>query len=224
MQEFIGEEDLETFEGWLRYQAIDAAALTPEQLKTWQLHFEDSRKRRETSPKVGLMKLKPPIPGEHRYAVAVPDGAKLWLTLWVRRSPKPEFFVMVPQGDRDWDVHSSYHLDGKLHMKSYGRKVLSPQERQPLTGVFRGTQSIGSFAGHAPKGVGAICDPAAFSGVVEVPPGVLGPRHGMVTVDLVEPGCEPTEYPFFRVVTKQVFREALPWVIIMAGYTDPGTI
>ncbi len=33
-----------------------------------------------------------PIVGEHRYAVAVREGTDLWLTLWVRRSPKGEFF------------------------------------------------------------------------------------------------------------------------------------
>ena len=32
MQEFISEDDLDTFEGWLRYQAIDAATLMPGEL------------------------------------------------------------------------------------------------------------------------------------------------------------------------------------------------
>jgi hypothetical protein len=54
-----------------------------------------------------------------------------------------------------------------------------------LTGVFRGSEHLGVYCGHAPKSVGAICDPMAFSRVVEVAPGVLGLRHGGVTVDLV---------------------------------------
>ena len=37
------------------------------------------------------------------------------------------------------------------------------------------------YAGHG-KGSGAICDPSAFTGVVEVPPGILGPKHGGVTM------------------------------------------
>src|SRR2546427_12928631 len=98
---------------------------------------------------------------------------------WVRRSRKGEFFVMVPRGDRDWDVHTSYHLDGTLHMKSHDRKVLSFQ-RQPLTGIFRGTEHLGADGGFGPKSVGAICDPSAFSGIVEVAPGVLGPRDGRI--------------------------------------------
>lgn len=213
-QEFISEDDLKTFEGWLRYQAVDPATLTPEQLTTWREMFEDARRRSAASPKVGLMKLQP-VTGEHRYAVAVQEGSDLWLTLWVRRSRKGEFFVMRPIGDREWDPHTSYHLDGTRHMKSYGRVDLSPQKRQPLTGVFRGIEDLGSYYGYSPKGVGAICDPAAFSGVVKVAPGVLGPRDGGVTVHLMEPGHELTEQlPWTKTVIRQVFRDAVPWVVI----------
>jgi hypothetical protein len=43
----------------------------------------------------------------------------------------------------------------------------SPQRRQPLSGVFRGTEHLGAHGGHdGPKRVGAVCDPTAFSGVV----------------------------------------------------------
>lgn len=216
MQEFITEDDLQTFEGWLRYQAVDAATTAPEELARWQRYFEDARQRTATSPKVGLMKLQP-VPGEHRYAVAVEEGSYVWLTLWVRRSRKGEFFVMLPRGDRDWDPHTSYHLDGTLHMKSYDRKVLSSVKRQPLTGTFRGSEDLGVYAGYGPKSVGAICDPTAFSGVVKVVPGVLGPRHGEVKVDLVGPDHEPTQFHWTQIVTRQVFRETLPWVVITVG-------
>ena len=205
MQEFISEDDLKTFEGWLKYQAVDAAATAPEELARWRGLFEDARARTATSPKVGLMKLQP-VPGEHRYAVAVREGSDLWLTLWVRRSRKGEFFIMLPRGDRDWDQHTSYHLDGTLHMKRYDREVLEPQRRQPLTGTFRGGEHLGAYFGHGPKSVGAICDPKAFSGVVEIAPGVLGPRDGGVTVDLVEPRSGPTASPWTQIVSRQVFR------------------
>lgn len=42
----------------------------------------------------------------------------------------------------------------------------------------------------------------------------------MVAVDLVEPGHEPTEYPFFKIVTRQFFREALPWIVITVGFFE----
>ncbi len=65
----------------------------------WRENFDKGREYSLANPKVGLMKL-PQVPGEHRYAVAVREGSDLWLTLWVRRSRKGEFFVMLPRADR----------------------------------------------------------------------------------------------------------------------------
>jgi hypothetical protein len=209
--EFISEDEQSSFEEWLRSQGVDAATLTPEDLENWRSLFDEARERSAATPKVGLMKLRPLVPGEHRYAVAVRDGSDLWLTLWVKRSPKPEFFVFIPRGDRGWDPHASYHLDGTLHQKSFDQKFVS-QKRQPLTGAFRGTAHLGAYMGHDPKGVGAICDLTAFSGVVEVAPGVLGPRRGSVIVDLVQPGCQPM--PCNNVIQHEVFRDSLPQVVI----------
>jgi hypothetical protein len=173
MREFISEDDLSRFEGWLKSQAIDAATAKPEELENWRSLFDEVRESATAIPKVGLMKLRPLVPDEHRYAVAVREGSDLWLTLWVRRSPKGEFFVFMPRGDR------GYHRDGTLHQKSFDHKFGS-QKRQCLTGEFRGTEHLGAYMGHGPKSVGAICDPTAFSGVVEVAPSVLGPRDGQV--------------------------------------------
>jgi hypothetical protein len=165
---FVSEDDLSAFEGWLKFQAAENA--TPEERAALRKLFDEISIA--PNSKVGLMKLRP-IPGEFRYAVAVREGSDLWLTLWVRRNRKGEFFVMIPRGDRGWDPHTSYHLDGTLHMKSYERKFGPPQKRQTLSGPFRGAEHLGAYGGHGPKGVGAICDPSAFSGVVEVPSGVL---------------------------------------------------
>jgi hypothetical protein len=211
VQEFISEDDLSTFEGWLMSQAIDAATATPEELDNWRSIFDEVRESAAATPKLGLMKLRPLVPVEYRYAVAVRDGSDLWLTLWVRRSKRGEFFVMVPRNDPGWDVHTSYHLDGTRHMKSFGHKTV-PDKLQPLTGTFRGTAHLGANMGYSPKHVGAICDPTDFSGVLEVAPGVLGPRHGSVVVDLVEPGCEPMAW--LNVVQQETFRDTVPWVVI----------
>ena len=219
MNPFITEDDLSTFEGWLRYQAVDPAALTPEQLAMWQAMYADSRARRAAQPKIGRMKLPPLRAGEYRYGVAVREGAGLWLTLWVRRSRKGEFFVMIPRGTERWDPHTSYHLDGTLHEKSYGQKFSPPMRRQPLGSTFKGAVHLGSYAGHAPKGEGATCDPTAFSGILEVPPGLLGPQHGAVTVDLVEPGHERElhEHPWAEIYRRVTFRDAVPWLVITVG-------
>jgi hypothetical protein len=215
LQDFISEDDLKTLEGWLKYQGIDSATAAPEELATWRDLFKEAIARSAASPKVGLMKLQP-VPGEHRYAVAVREGSDLWLALWVRRSRKGEFFVMIPRTDRDWDPHTSYHLDGTLHMKSHDCKMVT-KKAQPLTGAFKGTESLGAFSGYAPKSIGAICDRSPFSGLVEVAPGVLGPRDGTVAVDLVEPGCEPMALPWTNGAKREVFKDFLPWVVITVG-------
>jgi large subunit ribosomal protein L30 len=210
---FIGEDDLKTFEGYLRYQGFDEAALTPAELEMWRGEFEEAVASRLASPKVGTIKLSQPIPnGEHRYAVAFRDGSDLWMTLWVKRTPKGEFFVMLPSGNPTWDYHSSYHLNGTKHMKGRGRKTTFPRKGQPLTGAFRGTEHLGAYGGHSPRSVGAVCNPKAFSGVMFVPPGVLGPADGMVIVDLVEPNCDPISWP--NVVQQEIFTDIVPWVVI----------
>ena len=157
-----------------------------------------------------------PIVGEHRYAVAVREGSDLWLTLWVRCSPKGEFFVMLPRSNRDWSVHASYHVDGTRHIKSHGCTAL-PDKRQPLTPAFRGTEPLVAFFGYGPKSGGAICDPTAFSAVVEISTGVLGPRDGGITVDLVEPGCEPPPSPLTKILKQTIFRDCQPWAAITVG-------
>ena len=177
----------------------------------WRDAFREVRDRASATPKVGLIKLKT-ISGERRYAVAVCDGSDLWLTLWVRRSRKPEFFVMVPRGDSGWDPHTSYHNDGKLHMKSHGTK-LDVRQRQLLTEPFRGTEHLGVYLGHQAKSVGAICDPTAFSGIVRGCTRRAGatPRPSVI-VDLVEPGCQPM--PCDNVIQQEIFCDFLPWVVI----------
>jgi len=47
MDDFISEDDLLTFEGWLKYQAADPAAMTPEQLTEWQGLFDELMERRK---------------------------------------------------------------------------------------------------------------------------------------------------------------------------------
>jgi hypothetical protein len=187
VDDFISEDDLLIFERWLKYQAVDPTALTPDELAMWRDMFDEGMARRESSPKVGLMNLQR-VPGEQKYAVAIRDGSDLWLTMWVRCSRKGEVFIMYPRGDRDWNAHVSYHLDGSLHQKSYGGVGLS-LKRQPLTATFKGIEGVGTLYGHG-KSSGAVYDPAPFDGEVIVEPGILGPKHGSVAVDLVEPGYE----------------------------------
>ncbi len=208
MQAFISEADVATFEGWLsQIQGLDPTTLTPDESEMWRRYFDELKK---AATPVGLMKLRPLVPGEHRYALAIRDNSGLWLTLWVRRSLKGEFFVMAPRAKPGWDPHVSYHEDGTFHSKSFGKKHLT-QQRQPLTGAFKGTEHLGAHGGHGVS-IGAVCDPTAFTKVIEVAPDALT-NEDQVVVDLVEPGHEPLSWPG-KLVKKVVFKDATPWVVI----------
>lgn len=195
---FISEDDLlRTFEDWLRYQQIDPRTTTNELLAILRRQYDEACAERAAQAKIGLMKLGPLATGERRYAVAVRDeGGALWLTLWVRCSPKGEIFVMVPRGGEGWNPHTSYHRDGTVHMKTHNMKLMCRQ-LQPLM-AFCGAAHLGSYNGHAPKSEGAVCDPAAFNGIIEVPTGRLGPRHGGITAvreHCVHSACRPPRRP-----------------------------
>ena len=209
--EFVNEDDLATFEGWLRFQHFDATTATPDELEAWRGMFDEGEKK--AALKVGRMKLRPLVEGERRYAVAIRDGADLWLTLWVRCSQKGEYFVLMPRADPSWHPHTSYHRSGTQHMKSFGGRPVLKQQQRPLTGPFTGTEHLGAYKGHGGKSIGAVCDPTAFSGIIEAARGVLGPVNGSVVVDLVEPGCEPLSWPG-EMIQKEVFKDATPWVVI----------
>jgi len=211
--DYVSEDDLATFDGWLKFQAIDLAALTEDGRAEVREMFDAAVKRREIARKVGRMKLKTQ-PGEYRYAVAVREGDDLWLTLWVKRSSKGEFFVFQPRGDRDWDPHSSLHEDGSFHMKSHDEKIpMTVQQRQPPTSM-KGTEHLGAYGGHVPKTVGAVCDPADFTEVFEAPSGILGPRNGMVVVDLLaEPDATPLDHPAEE-IDRRLFTDSVPNVLI----------
>ena len=156
----------------------------------------------------------PPSAREYRYAIAIEDGANLWLTLWVRRSKNGSCFIVYPRGPGSRNPHASYHADGKYHHKSYGQKIAS-QQRQPLD-HFSGAEHLGSFGGHGPGS--AICYSAAFTSVLRVPEGILESTHGCVLVDLVEPGVRPhahhREVPGLRIVCEATHCDVEPWVVI----------
>ena len=201
--DFISEDDLDTFEGWLRYQAVDPNTTD---LSQWRSTYDEAIKNR--SPAVGLMKVRR-SPRSYLYAVAVRDNG-LWLVLWVTRT-SDQVFAMMPRGDRKADIHASYHRNGKVHMKGNGRKS-SVRQLQPLDSAFRGAEHLGAFGGYGPKKVGAVCDPTSFDGILELRPGLLGPRDGKVIVDLVEPDCQPISWP--GVVKEMTFKDVVPWTVI----------
>jgi hypothetical protein len=60
----VNSGDENTFEEWLNVKGLDPTTLTRDQLETWRRYFDKHEKN--PTPKVGLMKLQPLIPGEYR--------------------------------------------------------------------------------------------------------------------------------------------------------------
>lgn len=220
LQDFNSEDDLNTFEGYLRYQAIDPTTASQEVLAAFRKAFDEAQEAKATTPKLGRMKLRNLRTGEYRYAVVVREGSDLLMTMWVRRDPKGDAYVLMPRSRGQGNPHASYHRDGTFHHKSYGHQM-AVSKRQPLTGGgFKGCEHFGMFAGHGPKTVGAVCEPTKFTGVLEVPPGILGPKDGFVAVDLIASGSEAFDL-FNPILLTQVFKEAEPWLVIRVGKQAP---
>jgi hypothetical protein len=57
MRRFISEDGLRSFEGWLEYKAIDAAALTQDQLSICKETYDGDRERASSQKKIGRIKL-----------------------------------------------------------------------------------------------------------------------------------------------------------------------
>lgn len=215
MSDFISDDDLQSFEGWLKYQAVPET-ITPEDRQQWREMFEYSQRLAASIPKMGRMKL-PLRDGEKRYGVALRDGSDLWLTMWVKCDRRGDIYVFYPRADHS-NPHASYHRDGSFHYKSYGMKNPFVRKLQLLTTAFRGSEHLGGYGGHG-KSTGAICDPADFDGLVIVEPVIVGPKHGSVVVDVVEPGYQPKPDP--EIVQRETFtRGKQPSVIITIGRHD----
>jgi len=74
------EDELNTFDAWLRYQTGHVGSLTSEQLKMWRSTHDEIVVSAASTPEVGLMKLVQ-ASGEHSYVIAIREGTDHWLTL-----------------------------------------------------------------------------------------------------------------------------------------------
>jgi hypothetical protein len=211
--DYISEDDLRTYEGWLRYQGFDLSTLTEQEAAAVREIFDGAVERRAAAGKVGRMKL-PRGPGVSTYAIAVRDESDLWLALWIKLKAKDEMFIFHPAVDGNWNPHSSLHRDGRFHLKSHDQVTLRPLQKQPPASM-KGTEHLGAYAGFGPKSSGAVCVPIDFTDVFVAPPGILGPRNGMVLVDLLEPASAVKlhEHPAEE-VARHVFTDSVPHVVV----------
>lgn len=206
---------LESFERWLEYQKLAGKLLPADVEERLRSQYVDALDRAVAQDPSRWMS-KSPVAGEYRYAVVIDDGKNQWVTLCVKRSPRGEYFVLVPR-EREWDPHASYHLDGEYHQKSYGTKVMV-QQHQRLD-QFKGTEHLGNFMGH---GTGsALYKPQNYTAALIVSEGVLTGLQGQVLVDLVEPDHSPAphhrEIPGMKIHSEQTYKDASPWIVIAAA-------
>ena len=194
----------------MEYQGFSIENSSPEQLAQFKDMYKSGLDR--SHGKVRMKPRKRPA-GEHEYEVAIQDGEKLWVTFRIKRSKDNDVYLFYPRADRESNPHTSYHKDGTFHSKSYGSKIGSSSKRQPPDSNFTGSEHIGSFGGHGGRTIGLEYDQLAWDGVIEVKPGVLGPRNGTVVVDLLAPLAVPLEW-YAEVIVSHIFKDRVPWISV----------
>ena len=161
------------------------------------------------------------------YAVAVRDAGDLFLLARVRRSPKGGIFVSYahkepkdsggPKDWKNWDPHTSYHANGRLHQKWFGEEFMILQASKPDS-CFRGTANVNrlSVGPNVPRALGVVCRPDEFSDVFEIPVNELriGRDATCIAFNACEPGGQPTLPPGARILRQAVFQDAVPWILI----------
>ena len=123
------------------------------------------------------------------FAVAVRDGADLFLVAIIRRRWKGDVYVHYPhkQYGPKWDGHDSYHASGRLHHKSFAVPHVVTQRQLPDSN-FRGTENVVTkniSAGDA-RAIGDVCDPTEFNDVFEIAETELRPEPFWLAVHLTK--------------------------------------
>jgi len=159
---------------------------------------------------------------DKRYAIAVLDGACLFLFLWVKRSEAGEFFAILPRPhDTSINAHASYHADGRCHIKSHDmsshNRIMCRLKQKPDQN-FVGTEHLldQRIDQAGPRAIGKKCDPNAFSEVFEIPVSELGTKtyNTHVSADLVSGGHRPILVPNARVIRQREFRDSFPFIVL----------
>ena len=158
---------------------------------------------------------------EKKYAVAVRDGACLFLFLWVKRSEAGDFYAFLPRPhDTSINAHASYHANGMYHIKSHdmsGRNKIMQQLRLKPDQNFTGTKHLleQTITLANVRAIGQECDPNKFSEVFEIPVSELETRtYIRVTADLVSPGYGPNLVPDARVIRQRDYRDSFPFIVL----------
>jgi len=171
------------------------------------------------------------------WAVAVrrPDGG-LRLFWRVRRCPQGHIYVMFSAGQdrprastgKSYDPHTSWHLDGRYHNKSYD-EPWQRQQRQRLD-AFTGTEYFIATSVDQMLAAGLPnCVASQFDQVLELNMNVLDRQRQQLQLALVSPGLEPPPAvgPGERSIERWTLADRLPWIVVTlydySGCFQPAT-
>ncbi|MFZ2142528.1 MAG: hypothetical protein WAV78_37260 [Xanthobacteraceae bacterium] len=157
------------------------------------------------------------------FALAVRDGDDLFLWIRLRRAAGTDIYYVVPTGREDerdwkkWNPHGSWHRDGRLHHKSFDKKMLQVERRQKPDANFEGTHNLitRGLASDEPRAFGVRCDATKFSVVMEIPVEILSPNHyeTYTSVDVSESGLQPLLMGGGeKILLQRVFDDAIPQI------------
>ena len=159
------------------------------------------------------------------YALAIRDGAELFLVLLVRRDVKGDLYTIYPRREPGgWNPHTSYHASGQHHQKIFGRGFMVCQRQKPDTD-FCGTENVTTIgvAADEPRAINMLCKPERFAAVLEVP--IEETRSDkyrtFIAVDLAQPGGQPIILPEARIIRQAKFTDAIPWILITVFEAPP---
>ena len=157
------------------------------------------------------------MPNSHEYAIAIKDGADLFLIFTIAKSAKDDFYVNFNGQSSDHKPHSSYHQSGQLHHKSHNRKVFPIRKRQS-TKNFSGSEVIitTSIKQGDGKAWNVKCEPKNYADIMVIDDKIITPKFGYnFEVEILEPGTDPwiSTYPYAKVIQQQIFKKHSPWIV-----------
>jgi hypothetical protein len=169
-----------------------------------------------------------PLP-ERTFAVAIRDGAQLFLWIRISRSKNGDVYCVLPtaaQGvpeHRDWNPHASHHASGKTHYKSFGKIRRQRQQQKPGANL-KGTQHLltTDIRSDDLSQCGVICNPEEFRDLIEVPIALIRPnnaRETHVSVDLIEAGGRADLAPGCEILVQREFSGVPP--ILVTVWSNP---
>ncbi len=160
---------------------------------------------------------------EKMFAVAVRDGADLFLWLRIRRAASGIYYVFATGREEEpdwkkWNPHGSYHKNGQFHHKSFDQKMLPQEQHQKPDSNFQGTKQMVTrpISSDEPRLVGVICDPTKFDEVMEVPVSMLSSKkyETNIAVDVTEPGGQAIITPGGKILLQHAFADTIPWILV----------